>query len=337
MNDDYVPSPSVDSYTTPMEVQIPLLEPSSNHDGTINKAVNKSVAVNTNKSGSSPTIAKIAGNSNKLSTLRVSQNPDNEPKNQTVLEKLFPIGQLLKVEFYQALLSEFIGTFLLVLVCTSTGLPITMKQVPDMHGALAAGLIVATIVVGFGHNSGAHINPAVTVSFLVANEIDIYRALLYIFVQLLGATTASNILRLLVPDHAQGTLGMTMITEGISLSQAFIIEFLITFILCYTVHAICDKRRDDIGGSKALAVGLAVTIGCLFGGPYTGASMNPARSFGPASVMHIWKNHWIYWIGPIAGSVVAGLMYTRVLRKPASDSMPNTPQSSIRRVPPNHV
>ncbi|CAF4325971.1 unnamed protein product [Adineta steineri] len=128
-----------------------------------------------------------------------------------------------------------------------------------------------------------------------------------------------------------------MITEGISLSQAFIIEFLITFILCYTVHAICDKRRDDIGGSKALAVGLAVTIGCLFGGPYTGASMNPARSFGPASVMNIWKNHWIYWIGPIAGSVVAGLMYTRVLRKPASDSMPNTPQSSIRRVPPNHV
>ncbi|CAF3901758.1 unnamed protein product [Adineta steineri] len=213
MNDDYVPARSVDSYTTPMEVQIPLLEPSSTHDGTINNAVNKSV--NTNKSGSSPTIAKTAGNSNKLSTLRVSQNPDHEPKNQTVLEKIMPIGQLLRVELYQALLSEFIGTFLLVLVCTSTGLPVTMKQVPDMHGALASGLIVATIVVGFGHNSGAHINPAVTVSFLVANEIDIYRALLYICVQLLGATTASNVLRLLVPDHAQGTLGMTMITEEI--------------------------------------------------------------------------------------------------------------------------
>jgi MIP family channel proteins len=217
--------------------------------------------------------------------------------------------------FYQALLSEFIGTMLLTLICTSTGLPITNKSVPDLHGALVTGFVIATIVVGFGHISGAHINPAVTVSFLVSCEIDLIRALCYIGMQLLGAISGSSLLKFLAPPHAQGNLGLNTITKGVTISQAIIVESITTFMLCYTVHAICDKRREDIGGSKALAVGLSIIVGALFGGPYTGASMNPARSFGPAAVINSWENHWVYWVGPLTGSVVAAIMYTFILKQ----------------------
>jgi MIP family channel proteins len=300
MVDDSDRSSFLDNHKKPMEVTIPLInpEPSSNN-GTLQAVVN--------------IINKAASSSDQPFV----QSPDKEPKISTMSNKLFPVAELKTLTFYQALLSEFIGTLLLTLVCTSPGLQITSKPVPDLHGSLAAGLVVATIVVGFGHTSGAHINPAVTVSLLVANETNILRAFFYIVVQLLGAISASSLLRSLVPPHAQANLGMTMVTEGISVSQAFVVEFIITFMLCYTVHAVGDKRRDDIGGSKALAVGLVVVVGCLFGGPYTGASMNPARSFGPAAVMDIWENHWIYWLGPMTGSIAAALIYTRILKKPS--------------------
>jgi len=286
MTDEFIPSPSIDSHTTPMDVQVPLVEPSSNLK----------------------TKSKI---------LKAS-------------DKLFNVSQMKTLAFYQALLSEFIGTMLLTLICTSTSLSFTSQSVPAINGALASGLIVNTIIVGFGHISGAHINPAVTVTFLVASEIDYFRALLYIGMQLLGAITASSLLRSVTPFQAQGNLGMTIIANGVSLPQAFIVEFMITFILCYTVHAICDKHRDDIGGSKALAVGFAVTLGCLFAGPYTGASMNPARSFGPATVMNSWENHWIYWFGPLSGSITAALIYTRILKKtPLNESRPFIDKSNI--------
>jgi len=241
--------------------------------------------------------------------------PPNRAKRLINEENPLWLSQIGTIAFYQALLSEFIGTMLLTLICISTGLPIATKVVPDLHGALVGGFTIATLIVNFGHLSGAHINPAVTVSFLVACEIDIIRALCYIGMQLLGATTGSLLLKVLAPANSQGTLGVTMITDGVSVSQAIIVESIITFVLCFTVHAICDKKREDIGGSKALAVGLAITVGCLFGGPYTGGSMNPARSFGPATVTNTWKDHWVYWVGPMIGSILAGLMYNYVLRQ----------------------
>jgi MIP family channel proteins len=312
-----VPSSFLDNHEKPMEVKIPLINPSENPESSSNNGTLQAVVNIINKAASSSTIEKIAGNYNPSSDQPFVRSPHKESKILTTSNKLFPVAELKTLTFYQSLLSEFIGTLLLTLVCTSPGLQITSKPVPDLHGALAAGLVVATIVVGFGHISGAHINPAVTVSLLVANETNILRAFFYIGAQLLGAIAASSLLRSLAPPLAQANLGMTMVTEGISVTQAFVVEFIITFMLCYTVHAVCDKRRDDIGGSKALAVGLVVVVGCLFGGPYTGASMNPARSFGPAAVMDSWENHWIYWLGPMTGSIAAALIYTRILKKPS--------------------
>ena len=312
------PSPSVDCRTTPMEVVLPFIQKSltddddrANNNGGFLKPLNRE---DRRRSGES-VIHKTCCDYRTDTGQYIFRCPPNGAKRLIHKKNPLWLSQISTVAFYQALLSEFLGTMLLVLICISSGLPIDTKVVPPLHGALVGGFTIATLIVNFGHLSGAHINPAVTVSFLVAGEIDIIRAFCYIGMQLLGATAGSILLKVVVPEDAQGTLGVTMVTEGVSISQAVIIESIITFVLCFTVHAICDKRREDIGGSKALAVGLAISVGALFGGPYTGGSMNPARSFGPATVTSAWKDHWVYWVGPMIGSIVAGVMYNFVLRQ----------------------
>ncbi|CAF2395090.1 unnamed protein product [Rotaria sp. Silwood2] len=308
------PSASIDCHTTPMEVLLPFIQQTMNSPDHMTTNGTKFNDDDKNGSRSSFT-GKNCCHYHNTSGQYICRCPPNHFNKSLFSEDLLCISQIGTLAFYQALLSEFIGTMLLTLICTSTGLPITSKPVPDLHGAFVAGFTIATIVVAFGHISGAHVNPAVTVSFLVACEIDIVRALCYIGMQLLGAISGSCLLKFLAPSKVQGNLGLNTITPGVTVSQAIVVEFIITFILCYTVHAICDKRREDIGGSKALAVGLAITVGCLFGGPYTGASMNPARSFGPATVLNTWNNHWVYWFGPLTGSIVAAIIYTYVLKQ----------------------
>jgi MIP family channel proteins len=308
------PSPSIDSHTTPMEVQFPFIQEVMDREYYKNKNGGTPQIEEEPRPRSSSTVTRCCCDYHNPSGQYIFRCPPKCSHTSAWTANLFCISQITTLAFYQALLSEFIGTMLLTLICTSTGLSISSKPIPDLHGALVAGFVISTIIVGFGHISGAHINPAVTISFLVSCEIDILRAPCYIGMQLLGAATGSYLLRSLVPLSAQGKLGMTTITEGVTIPQAVIVEFIITFMLCYTVHAICDKQRQDIGGSKALAVGLAVVVGGLFGGPYTGASMNPARSFGPAAVMNSWENHWVYWFGPLTGSIVAAIIYKYVLR-----------------------
>ncbi|CAF3397426.1 unnamed protein product [Rotaria socialis] len=313
MTEDFIPSPSIDSYTMPMEVQIPLLDSSLPVKDTTHHIPRKSFNDHHNKTNSTSIVEKIPHSYKPVSDEDINQSLSNEPKIPKMSDKLIAISQLKTLAFYQALFSEFIGTMLLVLINASAGLNFASTPASALQGALTSGFTVATIIVGFGHTSGAHVNPAVTVTFLAACEIDILRALCYIGMQLLGASFGAFLLKSITP-HGHASLGMTMIAEGITIPQACLVEFIVTFVLCYTVHAICDKRRDDIGGSKALAVGLSVVIGCLFGGPYTGASMNPARAFGPAWAMDSWENHWVYWFGPLTGSIAAAVVYSYILK-----------------------
>ncbi|CAF0726315.1 unnamed protein product [Didymodactylos carnosus] len=257
--------------------------------------------------------------------LPFSRNSSSGRKNMTCLT------QVKQFSFYQALLSEFIGTMILTLMACSTGLPITRRQVPDLHGILVGGLTISTLIVCFGHVSGCNINPAVTLALLFARHIDIIRAICYIGVQLLGAFCGSCLLKILAPTSARENLGVTNISEGVTLQQAFVVEFLITFILCCTVLAACDKHRDDVGGSKALTIGLAVVIGSLFGGPYSGGSMNPARSFGPAAVTGMWQNHWLYWFGPMTGGVAAAIYYEYILKQRIA-SQPTVESSTMKKL-----
>lgn len=214
-------------------------------------------------------------------------------------------------------LSELIGTFVLVLIgvgsisaSTAHGSPASLLAI-----ALGFGFAVAVMVAATGHISGAHINPAVTLGVLVAGKIKLPDAIAYVISQLIGATVAAMVLRSLLGPGAAAA-GVTGIDSSLSVLQGFGIEVILTFILVFVVFGTAvDMRSQKL---PALFIGLTVTIDILVGGPFTGASMNPARSFGPAVVSGTWVNHWIYWIGPLVGGALAGGMYSKIFLPRAS-------------------
>ncbi|XP_060731052.1 aquaporin-4-like [Tachysurus vachellii] len=216
--------------------------------------------------------------------------------------------------FWRAVSGEFLATLIFVLI--SLGSTINWASDKDNPPpadlvliSLCFGLSIATMVQCFAHITGGHINPAVTAAMLVTRKLSLAKALFYVLAQCLGAVTGAGILFLVTPSAVQGSLGVTMVNSSISVGHALVVELLITFELVFTVFATCDNKRNDLNGSASLAIGIAVVIGHLFAIPYTGASMNPARSFGPAVITFKWESHWVYWVGPILGGILAAAMY----------------------------
>ncbi len=206
-------------------------------------------------------------------------------------------------------LSEFLGAFILVLIGVgsisgSHGNPASLLAI-----SLAFGFAVAVVVAATGHISGAHINPAVTLAVLVAGKIKFADAISYMVAQLLGATFAALVLRGLLGQSA-AAVGVTNIDSSVSIIQGLVIEVVLTFILVFVIFGTAvDMRSQKL---PALFIGLTVAIDILVGGPFTGGSMNPARSFGPALVSGMWANHWIYWLGPLVGGALAGVVYSEI-------------------------
>ncbi|XP_053740067.1 aquaporin-4 [Synchiropus splendidus] len=217
-------------------------------------------------------------------------------------------------DFWRAVSGEFLATLIFVLL----GVGSTMKWAageekppPDdlVLISLCFGLSIATMVQCFGHISGGHVNPAVTAAMVVTKKLSLAKALFYVVAQCLGAVTAAGLLYLVTPAAVRGGLGVTTVNERMSQGHGLLVEVLITFELVFTVFATCDPKRSDLGGSAGLAIGISVAIGHLFAIPYTGASMNPARSFGPALVTLNFKDHWLYWVGPVLGGLLAAGLY----------------------------
>ncbi|HEX6465084.1 MAG TPA: aquaporin, partial [Vicinamibacterales bacterium] len=181
--------------------------------------------------------------------------------------------------------------------------------------ALAHGLALSIAVSNFGGISGAHVNPAVTMGMLVTRRIKPVLAILYIVAQLVGATIAAYTCRQVFPAEAVNSamLGIPLPAPWAGTGTVFCMELVLTFLLITSVFgtAVDDRGKTvKIGG---FGIGLTVAFDILAGGPITGASMNPARSFGPALVMGHWQWHWLYWLAPIAGGVMAALFYDKLL------------------------
>ena len=219
--------------------------------------------------------------------------------------------------------AEFVGTFGLVFI--GGGAIIAAHDAGPgglLAVALAHGLILALMVTATMRISG-HLNPAVTLGFLAVRRIEPMMAGLYIVAQLLGATAAAFALKLLVPSDlflaAHGTI--QEVAVGVSGVQAFGLEAIATFFLTFMVFGTAvDPRAPQVGG---FAIGLTIAADILAIGPLTGASMNPARSFGPAFATQNFVGQVVYWLGPIVGSVLAALLYHHVLlRSPSEPAEP---------------
>jgi len=174
------------------------------------------------------------------------------------------------------------------------------------HVGVAAsfGLVIMVMIAAVGHLSGAHFNPAVTVAFALTRHFPWRDVPLYLVGQLLGAVGGAWVLRLLLGPAAG--LGATL-PAGSPL-QALAIEVLLTAVLMFVIVSVATDTRA-VGQLAAIAIGGTVALDALWGGPLTGASMNPARSFGPALVAGLWRAHWIYWLGPFAGASLGAILY----------------------------
>lgn len=174
--------------------------------------------------------------------------------------------QLSSLTFYQAILAEFIGVFILTLIISGIGLSFTKDvSTPSINGAIGAGLVVASMVWCTNCVSGANLNPAISIVLVFTNDLDLMRGIFYIIFQLLGAFAGIATLYGLVPAYAREQLGLTLVNDKITLLRAFGIEVVITFLLAFCVFACLDKNRKDLGGSFPLTIGFAVTCGALFG------------------------------------------------------------------------
>jgi len=202
--------------------------------------------------------------------------------------------------------AEFIGTFALVFFGCGT---VALANHDVLAGAIAFGGAIAIGVYALGHISGAQFNPAVTIGLAVGGQFGWKRVPGYIVAQALGATFAALLLRLTLT--AGLPLGVTH-PSG-SDGQAFVWEVVMTFFLVFVVTAVATDARA-VRSAAGLAIGGTIVLDAIVGGPISGASMNPARSFGPAIVANDLNGLWIYLVAPVVGGIIAALIY-RFLRE----------------------
>ncbi|KAD3337520.1 hypothetical protein R6Q59_027589 [Mikania micrantha] len=210
--------------------------------------------------------------------------------------------------------AEFISTLIFVFAGSGSGM--AFSKLTNDGAATPTGLVAAAIAHAFalfvavsvGANiSGGHVNPAVTFGAFVGGNITFIRGVVYVIAQLLGSTVACLLLKFVTNDMEVGAFALS---AGVGVSNALVFEIVMTFGLVYTVYATAiDPKKDTLGIIAPIAIGFIVGANILAGGAFTGASMNPAVSFGPALVSWTWANHWVYWVGPLVGGGLAGLIY----------------------------
>jgi aquaporin Z len=237
------------------------------------------------------------------------------------IERLSVLTPLASLEFsrrnfdnpsleWRRLFSEVLGTSLLVIVAAGGGTinAVSNGQISRSAAVTAPGLMVLAVILFMGAVSGAHLNPTVSIAFAARGDFPWRRVLGYIVAQLAGATLACLLLKALFGNA--GMLGATEPGSGSNVWQALIMEFVLTAGLVSTILGTASKAQN-LGPISAFGVGAYIILAGLWASPISGASMNPARSFGPDMVLWNFSSYWIYIVGPIAGALLAvGIAYS---------------------------
>uniref|UniRef100_A0A0C9RUE6 TSA: Wollemia nobilis Ref_Wollemi_Transcript_12583_1106 transcribed RNA sequence n=1 Tax=Wollemia nobilis TaxID=56998 RepID=A0A0C9RUE6_9CONI len=226
-----------------------------------------------------------------------------------------------KRESVKTYIAEFIST--LLFVYAGVGSVMAYDKQSSDRDLSSAGLVAVAAAHAFAlfvavavsaNISGGHVNPAVTLGLALGGHITILRGIFYWIAQLLGSTVACLLLKfttggLTTPTHT--------VASGVSTVEGVAMEIVITFGLVYTVYATAtDPKKGNLGIIAPIAIGLILGANILAAGPFSGGSMNPARSFGPALVSWKWKDHWVYWVGPLVGGGLAGIIYSGIFIGP---------------------
>ncbi len=215
------------------------------------------------------------------------------------------------------LVGEFLGTYILVFAgCLAVVVDTMHSNLGSVGISLVFGFVIVALIYAFGHISGAHFNPAVTISFALMGEFDKKKVLLYVASQVAGAILASLTIWLLVVESNKemrelSYLGATL-PSG-SVIQSFVLEFILTFILMLVIYTSAVHGRA-IKSFAGLAIGFTVGLEAMIGGAISGASMNPARSIGPAIVSLNLEHLWIYIVAPIFGALFAGVIFVKFMK-----------------------
>ncbi|RXH92756.1 hypothetical protein DVH24_042530 [Malus domestica] len=241
-------------------------------------------------------------------------------------QKLIPKADI-STSIFQKMMAELVGTYILIFIGCGAALVNKIQPLTIVGIAIVWGLVFMAAAYAVGHVSGAHFNPAVTIALAAGRIFPVKHVPMYVMSQFSGATLASLTLRLLFNDQDRIQATMTQFSDPTTYLQALTWEFVITFILMFTI---CGVVTDDravpsstflslfLGSDQNLsgiAIGGAFVVNVMIAGPITGASMNPARSLGPAIVTGVYKNIWVYIAAPILGAIAATMVYS-VLRVP---------------------
>jgi len=210
------------------------------------------------------------------------------------------------------------GLAAFALVFAGCGAVVTDAQYEGVLGAvgvsLVFGLVIMAMIYATGHISGAHINPAVTLAFTLTRHFPPRDAVAYIGAQLVGAIAGALALLAIWPDQP-AELGATVPSVGAG--SALVYEILLTAFLMFVIISVATDARA-VGAAAAIAIGGTVALDALFGGPVTGASMNPARSLGPALAAGEWRDFWLYVLGPVIGAALGALAYQLIRGEPTA-------------------
>jgi MIP family channel proteins len=226
---------------------------------------------------------------------------------------------------WKALVAEFVGTFALIFIGAGAVVLNAVGTLDLVGVALAHGLVLAIMVSVSIHTSGGMFNPAVAAALWVTGKLSSARTVAYIVAQLVAAVAGAFLLEYLVDDpqlFAAAKAGAPQVAAGVEIGRAIIIEAVTTFFLVWAVFGTVVDDRGPFGKTAGLTIGLVIAFDILAFGPYTGASMNPARWFGPALAGGLWDDWYVYLVGPFAGGVLAGLGYWATFLR---DREPATP------------